>query len=140
MNDTIQRKTEPARLGGGWFHSTELLEGEEVLRDAEVLHKPSRTNQGGRLYLTNERLVYLPDRWSAVIGDQRVEWPLESIGEFGMTRSDAGRPLFTVGSLLVFECLYVQRGHDRHLLSTRLSLTDREWVTALEQATGKKAS
>ena len=139
MMDTIPRKQEPARLGGGWFHSTELLDGEQVVREAEVLHKPSRTNQGGRLYLTNKRLVYLPDRWAAVMGDQRVEWSLESIEAFGMTRSDGGGPLFAVGSLLVFESMYVQRGHDRQIFSTRLSLSDREWVAALEQATGKKA-
>ncbi|MEX0683768.1 MAG: hypothetical protein WD904_02080 [Dehalococcoidia bacterium] len=139
MTDTIPRRTEPARLGGGWYHSTELLDGEEVLKSGDVFHKPSRTNQGGRLYLTNNRLVYLPDRWAAVMGDERIEWPLERIEAFAMTRENGG-VLFQVNSLLVFECMYMQRGDDRHLFSTGLSLTDREWIAALEQATGKKAA
>lgn len=139
MTDTIPRKQAPARLGGGWNHATDLLEGEEVLREAEVLHKPSRSTKGGKLYLTNKRLVYLPDRWSAVVGDDRVDWSLESIDGVGLTR-EGGGVMFQVGSLLVFECLFVQRGHDRHLFSTGLSLTDREWVAAIHQATGNKAS
>ena len=139
MTETSPRKGETRRIGGGWFHSTELLEGEEVLMTADVLHKPSRTNQGGKLFLTNKRLVYLPDRWSAVLGDGRIEWPLESIEAFGMTR-EGGGVLFRVGALLVFECMYVQRGEERHLFSTRLALTDREWVAAIEGANGRKAS
>ena len=139
MTDTLPRKQEAQRIGGGWFYSTELQDGEEVLREAEVLHRPSRSNQGGRLYLTNKRFIYLPDRWSAILGDDRLEWPLESIEAFGMTR-EGGGVIFQSGYLLVFECLYVQRGDERHLFSTRLPLTDREWVAALEQATGRKAA
>jgi hypothetical protein len=134
MTETIPRKEAPSRLGGGWFHSTELLDGEEVQMEAQVLHKPSRSIQGGKLYLTKRRLVYLPDRWAAIIGDSRVEWPLEQITDAGMTRDPDAKPVFRKDYLLVFECMYVQRGDERHLFSTRLPLTDREWVAAIKAA------
>ncbi|HUF52667.1 MAG TPA: hypothetical protein VMR52_02685 [Dehalococcoidia bacterium] len=134
MTDTIPRKEAPRKLGGGWFHGTELLDGEEVQMEAQVFHKPSRSLQGGKLYLTNKRLVYLPDRWAAIIGDERVEWPLDQITEIGMTRDSNSEPVFRKDYLLVFECMYVQRGDERHLFSTRLPLTDREWVAAIKAA------
>jgi hypothetical protein len=132
VTDTIPRRTEPARLGGGWFHSTPLLDAEEIVREAEVFHKPARSTKGGRIYLTNKRLVYLPDRWAAIVGDDRVEWPLETIGEAGMTRESG--IIFSVNNLLVFECMYVQRGGERHLFSTGLAMIDREWVNAIRAA------
>lgn len=134
MNDTLPRKETPRKLGGGWFHSTELLDGEEIQMEADVFHKPSRSQQGGKLYLTNKRLVYLPDRWAAIVGDGRVEWPLEQIEDAGMTRDENAGIIFRSGNLLVFECMWVERGHDRHLFSTRLPMTDREWVSAIKAA------
>jgi hypothetical protein len=136
MTDTIPRKQLPRMLGGGWFHSTELLDGEEVLREARVMHKPARSRQGGMLYLTDRRLVYLPDRWAVIVGDERVVWPLESVDDAGMTRADDASVLFRDGNLLVFECMYVQRSGERHLFSTGLPLTDREWLAAVKSAGG----
>jgi hypothetical protein len=134
VNDNIPRKKMPSRLGGGWFHSTELLDGEEVKMEADVFHKPSRSKQGGMLHLTNKRLVYLPDRWAAIVGDGRIEWPLDQITDAGMTRGENAGIIFRSGNILVFECMYVERGGERHLFSTRLPMQDREWVAAIKAA------
>lgn len=139
MTEEFPRPSHPARLGGSWFHSTELLEGEEVRKEAHVMHKPSRSQQGGILYLTNRRLVYLPDRWAAIVGDERVVWPLESI-KAGMHRLEDGGILLRRGNLLVFECMYAEHptgpsgAGERHLFSTGLPLTDREWVSAIKES------
>jgi hypothetical protein len=126
------------RIGGGWCLSAGLQPGEAVQLAAEVLHKPHTVKTGGRLYLTNERLVYLPGRWSAVLGDERIEAQLEQIEAFGSYR-DLSAPVFRDNNLLVYECLYVDAGGQRHLFTTRSAATDREWTAALASATGKQS-
>lgn len=132
----IEREVPHGRLGGGWKLSERLLPGEEVAIETEVLHRPSVTNKGGLLCLTNKRILYLPDRWSAICGEQKLETGVSALGPFGMI-SKADGPLFRDNNLLAFHGLYVTFGDQRHVFSTRLRLTDQEWVDAIAKASGR---
>jgi hypothetical protein len=125
-----------ARIGGGWKLSEELLAGEETAMKADVLHKPSITNKGGLLYLTNKRVLYLPDRWSAICGEQKLISAVASVGPFGLISKSDG-PLFHDGNLLAFHGFYITFGSQRHVFTTRLRMTDQEWIDAIAKASGK---
>jgi hypothetical protein len=59
----VSRLRTPRRVGGGLLKSVELLDQEVVIAQSEAEKKfsvPFWTSWGGALFLTSERLIYLP--------------------------------------------------------------------------------
>lgn len=71
-----------AKLGGWWLKSDSLGEGEELIvkYPTNYFYRDSRP-LGGRLYLTDQRLVFLPHFLDALLGGDRTSIDLDDIAE-----------------------------------------------------------
>ena len=111
---------------------------EAVVKFSGVLHRPSFLQLAGDLFLTNSRILYLPNRFERLLGEKKVNWPFHLIDQFGMIR-DVKKGLIGRGNVLFFECFFVQRELDRHLFTTGASSTDLKWVESIADQSGRPA-
>jgi len=84
-----------ATIGSWWVSSHEARPDEEVLASYHVNHVPTASRPiGGKLYRTNERLLFSPHLLDAWLGGERVGIELTAIEAVekleGVTDPDAG--------------------------------------------------
>ena len=81
-------------LGGWWMASYPLPEDEALLEKYPANYFASEGRPlGGRLYLTDQRVVFLPHRLDSLLGGSSTDIPFESInGIYRETAADRDNP------------------------------------------------
>ena len=118
---------EAVRVGEAFTRSLELLPGERVLRESRVNRERLFMDVLGLLYLTNQRLIFLPYlytlSWSPVIVD------LTAVESFG----SATLPWYrSISNLFTSTSWYVKVRKRIHVFSSMSGSEDRDsWLTAV---------
>ena len=83
-----------AHLGGWWMSTFSLPDGETLLEKYPANYFGNRDRPlGGRLYLTDQRVVFLPHRLDSLLGGSSTDIPFESInGVYRETAEDRDNP------------------------------------------------
>ncbi|MGC5258063.1 hypothetical protein ACPXCG_17095 [Gordonia sp. DT218] len=69
-----------AKIGGGWLASVEALPDERILLKYASNHTQSRRRAvGGRLFVTSDRIVFLPHRLDALTGGRQWAAMVEQV-------------------------------------------------------------
>lgn len=86
------------KLGGWWMSSYSLPAGETLLEKYPANYfSEDRRPLGGRLYLADERIVFLPHRLDSLLGGNAVDIPLTAInGLYRETAADRDNPESTI--------------------------------------------
>jgi hypothetical protein len=77
-------------IGGPGIDDTDSLDGEEVLFEAVVRHGIMQRFFGGKLFVTNYRIIFLPFETERILGASSIELLRENIVSSDYTLPDTG--------------------------------------------------
>ena len=66
-----------------WFNEVQLSDGEEVILSYPSNHTQGKRAVGGKLFVTNYRIAFAPNRIDANMGGMTIEMPLSEITSIG---------------------------------------------------------
>ena len=75
----FSRKMTTIKTENGWFNQIDLLDGEEVVLSYPSNHSQGKRAVGGKLFLTNQRVAFAPNRFDANQGGLAFDIPLSRI-------------------------------------------------------------
>ncbi len=73
-----------AKIGSWWLASLEAMPGEKVL--FSVLANRRQSSQravGGKLFITNLRVIFIPHLFDSATGGEQMTFPLQDLHEIG---------------------------------------------------------
>ena len=62
-----------------WFNQIELLDGEEIVLSYPSNHSQGKRAVGGKLFVTNQRIAFAPNRFDANLGGLAFDIPLSMV-------------------------------------------------------------
>ena len=74
-----------SEFGGGIFEKVKKMENEYVTDEALANHVEHKIARGGKIYLTNKRLIFIPHKLDSNLGANILILPLEEIDNVGYT-------------------------------------------------------
>ena len=66
-----------------WFNEVQLSDGEEIILSYPSNHTQAKRAVGGKLFITNQRIAFAPNRIDANMGGMSLELPVAEITSIG---------------------------------------------------------
>jgi len=132
VSEQIDAKA-PARLGGWFYLTIEMMPGERLLRSGQASrqHTPL-SGAAGRLYLTNMRLIWSPLRPLAWV---RLARRVQGLALTEIARCEEGEPSFYLGWPID---VYTSHAQYRYhvlapIIGRALRVDAQDWVVAISR-------
>ena len=74
-----------------WFNEVQLFDGEKIIFSCPSNHTQGKRAVGGKLFVTNQRIAFIPNRLDANMGGMALEVPVSEITSIG-----TDKPHFTI--------------------------------------------
>jgi len=97
------------KIGGGWIDSQEALPGEEVTWSRSANRMQGSRGVGGKLFLTEQRILFSPNRVDGLTGGKPWSVEISSVSEVGVEPKGSGKQSKMGGGLR--DRLRIRTGH-----------------------------